>query len=157
MAKIVEFANVHQNVSVLRALLLSMRHKVYVHVWKLRLIGVNTVRPKASTFTNTTRTGGESRMAVLGTEHVPSGSSRSLDDTQQTFGQCTATRPKQKQKNGEQQMRPKRWKFKLNYEFAADTRCKYMGSGIGNIYAMPMPLFILYPSCACSVLVAIDG
>lgn len=34
-------------------LLLSMRYKMYVHVWKLRLIDVNTVRPKAFTFTNT--------------------------------------------------------------------------------------------------------
>lgn len=39
----------------------------------------------------------------------------------------------------EQQIRPKRWKFKLNYESGADIRCKY--TSIGNIYAML--LFIL--------------
>lgn len=34
-------------------LLLSMRNKMYVHVWKLRLIGVNTVRPEYPQNTNT--------------------------------------------------------------------------------------------------------
>lgn len=108
--------NVHQNVSILRVIIIvnaqqneCSRAKIEINWckhWHDQNIRIH-------------------RLTIVGTAHVHSASNccRSLDDTRQPSGQCTTMcrEPKKKDINANSKYDQKRWKFKLNYEFPVDT------------------------------------